>query len=342
LEKVLGEFHALSSRPQLNRLVKLDGLIRRGRYPNAHSAARELEVSPRTVKRDISLLRDSWGAPLEFSREHNGYFYQEPDAPLPLVRLTEGELVAFYLCARLLPNLRGTIYERALQRALEKFSLALPEEMSVDPARLAESLSVAPGAVTPRDLKIFETLADAIRERRRLAIDYYTASRDVLSRDRLIDPYHLRLSNDLWYLFAYCHRRQRVLPFAVHRIRRVRATRQTFERAENFDIDRYLAGSFRTWRGDGHYRVVLRFPRTVAARAAEKTWHPSQTTELEPGGSLRMRFELSDLHEVLRWVLSWGADCEVLEPAELRAMIADEMKRMSALYVRKKSVVRSP
>ena len=66
--------------------------------------------------------------------------------------------------------------------------------------------------------------------------------------------------------------------------------------------------------------MALRFPPAVAGRAAEKMWHASQTTELETGGSLRMTLELSDLQEVMRWVLSWGAECAVLEPAELRTM----------------------
>ena len=55
----------LAGRPVLCRLAQLDRMVRSGTYPNARSAARELEVSVRTVKRNFDLLRDSWGAPLE-------------------------------------------------------------------------------------------------------------------------------------------------------------------------------------------------------------------------------------------------------------------------------------
>src|SRR5213080_579615 len=168
----------LAGRPLLCRLVQLDRMIRSGGYPNARSAARGLEVSMRTVKRDFDLLRDSWGAPLEFSRPHNGYYYRDKDFTLPLLRLSEGELLAFYLCAHLLPALRGTPYERALQHAFDKLTLALPAEVSVLPERLDESVAIVPAAVTPQDAKIFDTLCRAVGERRRVDLDYWTASRD--------------------------------------------------------------------------------------------------------------------------------------------------------------------
>ncbi len=51
----------LASRPPLRRLVLLDQMLRRQEYPNARSAARDLEVCERTVHRDLDFLRDSWG-----------------------------------------------------------------------------------------------------------------------------------------------------------------------------------------------------------------------------------------------------------------------------------------
>ena len=77
----------LASRPPLRRLLELDRMLRASRYPNAVSAAAELEVAARTIHRDLAFLRDSWGAPLAFDRERNGYFYTDPDYALPLLRL---------------------------------------------------------------------------------------------------------------------------------------------------------------------------------------------------------------------------------------------------------------
>jgi predicted DNA-binding transcriptional regulator YafY len=73
----------LASRPPLRRLLAIDRLLRSNRYPNARGLAAELEVSRRTVSRDLEFLRDSLGAPLEFSPGHNGYHYTETDYSPP-------------------------------------------------------------------------------------------------------------------------------------------------------------------------------------------------------------------------------------------------------------------
>jgi predicted DNA-binding transcriptional regulator YafY len=110
----------LATRPLLLRLLVLDRLHRGDRYPNARTAAQELEVHPRTVHRDLEFLRDSLGAPLEFCRRHNGYYYRDADYALPLVRLTEGELIALFLAERLLDEYRGTPYVADLAAASGK------------------------------------------------------------------------------------------------------------------------------------------------------------------------------------------------------------------------------
>ena len=89
-----------------------------------------------------------------------------------------------------------------------------------------------------------------------------------------------------------------------------------------------MRGSFGAVRGEGHYRVAIRFPPEFAGRIAEKTWHRSQTCEATADGGLILRFKVSDLREVKRWVMFWGDDCAVIEPEELREMIAHELQAL--------------
>lgn len=60
------------------RIVEFDRLVRGGKYPNRNNFSVDYEVSDRTVARDIEYLRDMLGAPLEFDRDRNGYYYSEP------------------------------------------------------------------------------------------------------------------------------------------------------------------------------------------------------------------------------------------------------------------------
>ncbi len=62
----------LAARPPLARIMLIDRAIRAGTWPNAHTLADQLEVNERTIRRDITHLRDRLGAPLEFDPVRNG------------------------------------------------------------------------------------------------------------------------------------------------------------------------------------------------------------------------------------------------------------------------------
>ncbi len=120
-----------ATRPPLRRIVRLDVLLRNHRYPNARTAARELEVHPRTVHHDLAFMRDSFGAPLAFDARKNGFYYSDPQYTLPLVQVSEGELLALFLAERLLQQYRGTPFACALAAAFGKRTAGLPSEGAI-------------------------------------------------------------------------------------------------------------------------------------------------------------------------------------------------------------------
>ena len=307
--------------------MAIDYAIRSGRWPNAKTLAGELEVDHRTIRRDITYLRDQLHAPLEFVPARNGYHYHEPSFRLPFFQLTEGEMVAMLMAERLLKQYRGTPFEGDLERAFAKMIRLLPDFVSVRIDAAADCLSVLPSVQTTYDPLIFETIARAAVGRRSVEMVYWTAGRNVTT-SRTFDPYSLMLRDDDWHAVGRCHHRDEVLVFALQRIRSLSETDVTFERPTDFRIEDYMKGSFRSVRGDGHYQVALRFAPDFAGRIAEKVWHPSQSLESLPDGGLILRFEVSDLREVKRWVLFWGADCEALEPKELRDMVLRECRHL--------------
>ncbi len=267
------------ARCPLARIAFIDRAIRAGGWPNANTLARQLEVSPRTVQRDIEFLRDRLQAPIEFDSRRNGYHLCQPDFRLPFFQLTEGELVALFLAERLLQQYRGTYFEIQLEHAFAKMLELLPAPVSIDLSRVAETLSVTPTVLTVKDVETFATISRAVLKRRCLEIDYWTAWRNEETR-RKIDPYHLTLIENDWYLIAYCHFRQEIRMFAAVRVRTARETGDTFRRPADFQIDGYLGASFRALRGCGRHKVVLRFTPGAAGRAGEKVWHKTQTSEL--------------------------------------------------------------
>lgn len=78
--------------------------------------------------------------------------------------------------------------------------------------------------------------------------------------------------------------------------------------------------------------MVVRFTEAVADYIREKKWHPSQLLKELPDGGVELRMSLSSLVEVQRWILSWGGDATVLEPATLRKQLREVGERLTRAH----------
>ena len=78
----------------LERFVWFDNEARRERFPNASTLAVQFEISTKTAQRSIDHFRDRLQAPLEYEVSHKGYFYTDPTFQLPVIRISEEELLA--------------------------------------------------------------------------------------------------------------------------------------------------------------------------------------------------------------------------------------------------------
>lgn len=323
----------LAARPPVARMMIIDQTLRAETWPNARTLGKRLEVHPRTIRRDIEYLRYQLKAPIEFDPRRNGYYYTETTYRLPLLQFTEGELIALFLGEQLLRQYRGTAFGPDLARVFAKITTALNEPMTVDVERYSEAISFRTSAPAIFDVEILRTLISAILQRRRLVIDYWTASRDSLNR-RQVDPYHLASCDGQYYLFAYCHMKKGIRTFVPGRIRAIEVTDTVFTRDESFQIDEYLAGTMAVFRGDGSERhsVRLRFTGAAVHYVRERLWHPQQRTEPGKDGSLIVSFDVSHLREAERLVLTWAPECEALEPPELRASVATALTKAAELH----------
>lgn len=321
-------------RNTLWRMSRIDYYVRAGVYPNVPWLAEKLEVSSRTVERDIACLRDLMGAPIVFNKQRNGYYYTNENFRLPGITLAEGELIALFLGQKVLGQCRGTPYEGAVRRAFQKICLALPDKVTVDLGFVEQTISF--GIDPPRGdeaalLQTYHQLTEAMRGRRSVRITYYTASRDECA-ERLVDPYHLHFRDGAWYLIGYCHWRREIRIFAVDRIRELTVTKVNFIPDPEFNIEGYLGHSLGIERGGEPVTVAVRFDVPQARYIRERQWHPSQEIEELDGGGLILRLNVAGLGEVKRWVLSFGAHAEVLEPESLRREVAATAAAMAGVY----------
>jgi proteasome accessory factor B len=309
-------------------MLRIHQSVQSGKYPNASTLARELEVSTKSIHRDIEFMRDRLELPIEYDGARFGYHYTEEVSAFPTVQITEGELFALIVAEKALQQYRGTNFEKPLLSAIKKMGQSLPDTISLNLAEVEQTISFRTRAEPILDLEIFEALAKATSRRQQLELNYRKPGSQV--EQRLVDPYHLANINGEWFLFAHDHARKDIRTFVPARIKSVKPTGKTFARPQKFSLEERLRGSFGVRSGEGDYDVVLRFNARVADLVREKKWHESQQLKELKSGEVELRIKLSSLAEIERWVLSWGGDAKVLKPREL----AESVKRAAEKILR--------
>lgn len=317
---------------KLERIIYIDREIRAGNYPSARKLAKKFEVSERTIYDDREFMIDRLGAPIALDEVAGGWCYTDPNWVLPAIMVTEGELLAFFLSQELSQRYLGTSFEEPLRSAVAKISRYLPAQVHVDLDQVARHYTITAGATVDVNARLLLDLQQAVKERRQFWMIYYTASRGE-RRERTVNPYHLYNVRGDWYLFAYDHWRQNIRNFHLGRIEDWRVLPETFEPDPDFSPERHMAQSFLTERGEEAVDVAIRFDEHQARYVRERRWHETQEPLKElPDGGVILRFRAGGLGEVKRWVMQWGAHAEVLEPAELRADVAQEVRKMQGIY----------
>ena len=323
-----GTVSRFRTRPPLERMLRIHQAIHEGKYPNASSLARQLEISTKSVHRDLDFMRDRLDLPLEWDGSRNGYHYTQEVSSFPSLQITEGELAALVVAEKALQQYRGTTFEKPLLSAIQKMESSLPNTISISLAEIEQTISFRTRAEPILNLEIFDELAKATAGRRQLDLTYRKPGH-ITGELRRVDPYHLANINGEWFLFAYDHLRRDIRTFAPSRIQRVAQTGQTFVRSADFSLEQRLRDSFGVQSGKGEYNVVIAFDARSADYIREKKWHPSQRLRELKGGGVELLMKLSSLAEVERWILSWGGSAAAVKPRELVESIRRAARKLS-------------
>jgi predicted DNA-binding transcriptional regulator YafY len=295
--------------------------------------ANDLDCHPRTVYRDLEAL-EAAGFPVYTEKKGGKNYWYILDAakqhiPVPF---SQPELIALYFSRHLLQAGQDSVYADALESLFRKVKTTLAPRYGAYLEQIEESLAVAPRPAksTPPPDPLFDQISAAIVRRHKLEIDYFTMSRRSRNRRR-VAPYKLLFSEETFYLIGFCDQRQAVRTFSLDRIENCTVTDLLFEAPDETALAEMIETSFGVFQGEPQ-RVKIRFSAAVAGYIEEKIWHHSQATHRQPDGSLLFTAVVAGLEEIKHWVLRWGAQAEVIEPADLRAALSEEARRMRAYY----------
>lgn len=320
-----------NSRPPLARMLRIHDELNSKAFTNCTKLADMLEVSRKTIVRDITFMREQMDLPIEFDSRVNAYRYTHPVSAFPTVQVSEGELLALLVARKALEQYRGTPFHRQLEVSFDKLTAGLKDRISFSPAEELQSVSFKNVGLGKADMIVFNALSGATLKQNEVEF-HYRKPGETKSSPRRVQPYHLANRENLWYLVAFDCERAGLRTFALPRISNPVVLKSQFTRPADFSPEKFFANALGVLGGDRDYRVTIRFQSSVADRVREREWHESQQLRDLPDGRLELTLRLGALPEIERWILTWGEQAEVIQPKELRERLKATATALRKMY----------
>ncbi len=320
---------AQGNRPAVVRMKRIFDALKTGDSPNCARLAKQLEVAKKTIQRDIAVMRDQLGLPIQYIAEEHGYAFTEEIHEFPTVQVTQGELLALLVAQKAIEQYRGTPYHAQLETAFAKVLAPLNDMAGYAPSEDLISFKIA--APAAHELETFDRLGRAIGDCLEVEFDYRKpgSQRPAL---RKVQPLHMTHRDGRWYLVGHDVGRSAMRTYALSRIQKVEVSDSWFERPKEFSVDRYFAAALGVMNGTEEHHVKIRFAPYAADHVRDRFWHESQSMEEMEDGSMVLSLQLADLLEVQRLILQWGGLAEALEPPELRERIAEAARKLQSAH----------
>lgn len=317
------------------RFYKIELFIREQPGISSETLRARLDVSRATLHRDLEYLRDRLNAPILFDRDLGGYRLDltrqraGDQYELPGLWFSAEEVHALLTMQHLLGNLdTGGLLGPHIKPLLARLTAILGGDDN-SAAEVARRIRIQTVGAREFHLDHFQLIGSALLRRKRLALRYNAKGSGETS-ERVVSPQRLVYYRDNWYLDAWCHLRGDLRSFAVDSVTHADTVDAPARAVADKTLNRILGSGYGIFSGKTPRHATLRFTAERARWVATERWHADQKGRLLKDGRYELRVPYHQDHELLMDILKYGADCEVVGPAELKKRVAAEIRRMFA------------
>ena len=317
------------------RLAEVRGLLNSGEGASVYDIAERFAVSVRTAIRYIRALQVA-GEPLYEEVEGRRKVWRlMASARQQTVTLTTAQMVALFLSRRVFDFLAGTGFKEDLDDLFGKLEAQLRRKDFAAARNLDRKVFDVNEARHLYEGRIEDVndIVTALLREERLRVTHESVSGG--KKTFVLEPYTLMVYKKGLYLVGRSQGHAGELrTFALDAFREVEWLRgDSFDYPADYRPEQVTEGAFGLIRGSEVTRVRILFDPKVARYVERVLWHPTQRFKRTAAG-LEMTMEVRGTTEVVGWVLGFGADARVLEPAALREAVAADLARAAAQYRR--------
>jgi proteasome accessory factor C len=318
---------------KLEHIYQLDKLLRKRKVPMAAPELQaRLGISRATLTRLIKHCRNTLDMPITYDNERKGYCYIDEDKTsfqLPGFWFNANELLGLMTSHRLLSEVQPGILQPYLAPLQEKLEKILAHKQ-LGSQEIFKRIRILPIANRVAKLEDFQKVAAALVKRHQLRLQYSSRSDDQLT-ERQVSPQRLIYYRDNWYLDAWCHLRQQLRTFSLDRMHVV-STGEVAKDISDQALDQHVRGTYGIFAGAVTQQAVIHFSSDVARWVADEQWHPNQQSRHLQDGQWELVVPYGNPTELIRDILKFGPDAEVIAPLELRKAVQEKLSKALRKY----------
>ncbi len=325
----------------LVKLIKTIDMISRHRGVTVEQIAEELEVSKRSAYRllnvveDLGFLIEDIHDPIENrTRKRLDKEFHQRIGPvnLPDIKFSAAELIAMYLLKGEAKTYQGSGLAKNIESAFAKLSMFAPKGLAEKLDKLQSlfllDAKMAKSLAGKED--IIDQLTDAMLANQTCTV-FYHSFHDNRDKTFKIDPLHFFEHQGGLYLFVNTTDFGDIRVLATERISKIEQVGGQFIYPEDFDPEEKLKHAFGLFYDDP-VTVEIRFSTGQARYIRERIWAADQQIIDQEDGSIILKMKTSGRYEIKKWVLGYGADAELLQPADLRDEIREAVGTLQDIY----------
>ena len=311
---------------RINRILFILSFVSKNQGITVQELAERVGMRPKQLMKELDFMLLIGKPPFRpddyvdiYVEEQKVYIEYDQMLNRPL-RFTRPEALALLISLKLLDPEVDPKTVQSLKRTIEKVIAT-----SLDPTSRLEDRIVLEQPSRPIS-EYFALLRQAIEERHKTAIEYYSLTRDATNQ-RVIHPYFLMKNLGYWYLTGYCEMREDVRTFKFERILSVEVHPEDFPIPQDLDINKYKDNFLKSMGPD---KIEIYFGPQVAPWIKER-WGASMTRKGKDGGVI-LTLNSETLEYPSRLVLSFVPHAEPVSPPELIEKIRQDSKEIAELY----------
>ena len=287
-------------------------------------------ISRSSVDKDLKAMRDFYKAPIQFSKNHKGYFYEDPHFSINSFPLTEDEVRILDLSTSFLKQIKFSGYFTQFESVIEKLISGF--RLSKIPGYENRQLLETEEPLSDTGLRWLETVYSAILYKQALEVQYKRFNSDD-SKMHLFSPYLLREYRNRWYMVGYSEKAEAVTTLALDRVQSMTESANKYNTIDSFNEKDYFRYSFgvTVYTNTDPQIIELLFDSSVAGYLLTKPLHSSQVANQQDNG-LHILLNCYVTPELEMTILSYGENVKVLGPVHLKEKIADRAEAMWKQY----------